>query len=568
MLCMNALLALAAIMVATDPAWARVDDKPMPAAVPAYRQADTLAVITIRGPIDKMTLKSLERRMAEAVADGAEAVVLDIDTEGGQLVATLDICNLLKDRGDTPINTVAWIHPKAYSAGTIIALACREIVVGPNAAFGDAAPISPFTALPTTERAKVESPILQEVVDSARRHHYDEKLVQSFVAVGVELWLIENVNDGERIFVDRTEYKTVFGTEPPDEMTPVAPSAAAQQEAVIPWINPLMEPPRETGPELTEEDLARELEYAQQLPPSRPALTEADRGQWRLVAQVVTGDRLLTVGPTEAIYYGLATETIADETELAAYFGAATVKHYHASWSEALVRVLVSWPVRIVLIIIFIVALFIELAAPGLGVFGATAGVAFLILFGAPFLIGMAQWWDLLLIVLGLLLVAAELFVIPGLGIAGICGAICLFAGLVGTFVSGDISSPQGQSELWTGLVTTMTAVFGAGVGVWLVSRHFHSLPLLDQLVLKAEVRDRGVSRTPEAGLLESMGAAQRALAVGDVGTAHSDLRPAGRAEINGRMVDVKSVGSYIEKGSPIVVVSVGRFAIEVEDAQ
>ena len=61
---------------------------------------------------------------------------------------------------DAPANTVAWINPKAYSAGTIIALACREIVVSPNSAFGDAAPISPFGPIPITERAKIESPLL------------------------------------------------------------------------------------------------------------------------------------------------------------------------------------------------------------------------------------------------------------------------------------------------------------------------------------------------------------------------------------------------------------------------
>ncbi len=54
----------------------------------------------------------------------------------------------------------------------------------------------------------------------------------------------------------------------------------------------------------------------------------------------------------------------------------------------------------------------------------------------------------------------------------------------------------------------------------------------------------------------------------GDVGVAATDLRPAGRASFEGRPVDVKSVSTYIERGSPVRVVSVDRFVIEVEETQ
>ena len=100
---------------------------PVPAAaIPAFRQANTVAVLTIDGPIDGITLHSLEHRVKTAKDRGAEAIVLDINTPGGELPATLDITHLI--RNDMPANTVAWINPAAYSAGTIIALACREIV--------------------------------------------------------------------------------------------------------------------------------------------------------------------------------------------------------------------------------------------------------------------------------------------------------------------------------------------------------------------------------------------------------------------------------------------------------
>jgi membrane-bound serine protease (ClpP class) len=178
---------------------------PPPTAVPAYRQANRVAILTIEGIIDSVTLMSLERRMKKAVADGADAVVLDINTPGGEMFSTLEICALLRNRADTPANVVAWIHPTAYSAGTIIALACREIVVAPGSTLGDAAPIDMFgRQMNPTERAKFLSPLLTEIVDSARRNHYDEKLVQAFIMLDQELWMIENFTTGERIFVDPT----------------------------------------------------------------------------------------------------------------------------------------------------------------------------------------------------------------------------------------------------------------------------------------------------------------------------------------------------------------------------
>jgi membrane-bound serine protease (ClpP class) len=539
----------------------------LPAAAPAYRQANQVAVLPIEGEIDAITLSSLERRVRKALDEGADAIVFDINTPGGDMLATLDITHLI--RTECPANTVAWIHPQAFSAGTIIALQCREIVVSPGSTFGDAAPIQaagPFLLeIPAAERAKLEAPLISEVIDAARRNHYDENLVRAFVSVGVELWLLENTTTGERIFVDRAEYKSVFGDDPPTTITSASPMMS-QGQRVRPRLPAFLEPERDERP-VDMAEIERQIQDSQSLPP-RAMLTEADRGQWKLIAQVDSADQLLTVKSDEAIYFGLAQTVIANESELKAYFGAQDMRRYEPMWSESLVRFLVSLPVRLVLIIVFLVALFLELAAPGLGVFGATAAVALLILVGAPALAGLAQWWDILLIGVGLAMVAVELFVIPGTGLFGVLGIVALLTGMVGTFVSGDLDTAKGQSELWTGLVTTLTSAFAAGIGIWLLSRHIQSLPLFNRLILHTELRagdGRGSGAT--TGLLEAMGDGPRALSVGDTGVAETDLRPGGRANINGRLLDVMSIDSYIHKGTPIRVVSVGRFEIEVEDA-
>ena len=190
--------------------------------VPSYRQATDVAVITIEGVVDTVTAKSFKRRLAEA--KNADAVVIDLNTPGGDLMSTLEICYEIKN--NAPNNTVAWIHPHAFSAGTIIALACREIIVAPGSTFGDAAPINATgVAIPATERAKIESPVLAEVIDSARRNHYDEHLVESFVSVGIELWLLQNSNTNETVCVNANEYEAIFGTPPPQHFSPISASA-------------------------------------------------------------------------------------------------------------------------------------------------------------------------------------------------------------------------------------------------------------------------------------------------------------------------------------------------------
>jgi membrane-bound serine protease (ClpP class) len=330
-----------------------------------------------------------------------------------------------------------------------------------------------------------------------------------------------------------------------------------------------MEQPVES---FTAEDQAKAIADAQTLPSYRMLPPPEDADEWRAVAQIDSNDRLLVVSAAEALHFGLAQRTIATDDELKAFFGATTLTRFHQNWSESLVRVLTNFWVRIVLIVVFLVCLFVEMAAPGFGIFGVTSLIALLLLIGAPLLVGMAQWWDVLLIVVGIGLVGVELFILPGFGVAGIGGAVCLLVGMVGTFVSGDVSTPQGQNEIVGGLLATLTGVFGGAIGIWIASRYVRTFPLFQRLVLSSELRATTVStrRTRSQGLIEAMGPQRTGatLQKGAEGVAHTDLRPAGRAMFDGRVVDVQSDGTYIAKGARIRVVSVGRYVIDVEEVE
>ncbi|MEE2908089.1 MAG: NfeD family protein, partial [Planctomycetota bacterium] len=503
--------------------------------------------LPITGPIDQVTANSVKRRLKEAVENGAEAIVFEINTPGGELLATLEICRLIKY--DAPANTIAWIHPFAFSAGTIIALACREIVVSPDSTFGDSAPVSPLGPIPETERAKLESPILSEVIDSARRRHYDEQLVQAFVSVGVELWLLRNKETGELIFVDFKEYQLIFGEAPPDDFIAVSTPTSGETSIVSPFFEALAsagQPPESDS-----------IAYEQLLPSSRPKLDRSAQDNWTLVGQVVSDDRLLTLKPGDAINYGLVAGVVPDQAALRSFLGASSIRVYHQSWSESLVQFLVSWPVRIVLIIIFLVCLFVEMAMPGTGLFAGGSVIALALLIGAPALAGLAEWWDLLAVLVGIALVAVELLLIPGTLVAGITGAILLMVGIVGTFISGDMTGQEMQDGIVQGILVVLTGSFAAILIIWLISRNIDRGRIGRGIILETQLGKGRFDVVPTTTPTD-------AVPVGSLGHVETPLRPAGRVRFDDRLLDAVSLGRWIEAGAEVRVVRTG-LVLEVE---
>ncbi|MEX0876025.1 MAG: hypothetical protein WD114_01080, partial [Phycisphaerales bacterium] len=185
--------------------------------IPAARQADRVAVITVHGPIDAITAMSVTRRIEAAEKAGMDAMVLEVDSPGGELGAVLEISNAIKS--SSIVNSVGWVNPDAYSGGAIIALACREIVTSDPASFGDAFIVTfgggGLRALSPDERTKLLPPLMADVTDSARRSGYDEYLVQAIVADGIELWLAEDIETGQRLAINAQEYRMLFGEDPP-----------------------------------------------------------------------------------------------------------------------------------------------------------------------------------------------------------------------------------------------------------------------------------------------------------------------------------------------------------------
>jgi len=579
--------------------------------VPAARQANDIVVITIEGPIDSMTARSTLRRIKTAEDSNAKAIVIELNTPGGEVGAVLEICDAIKKSRIT--NSVAWINSKAYSGGAIIALACREIIVTDTAAMGDAKPvtISPMTisglkGLTQDEREKLLPPLIAEVTNSVRRHNrqtgayaWDELLAQAIVATDAQLWLVEDTQTGTRFCVDTNEFLALFPDRPitqpllatagvgsvlpPPEPAAASATPSASTPGAVPADGPAASPfvPASESMRSLSGEIDRALADTGATPSLRPRITLPNNGRYKLLGLVSNGKGAIVMGAEEMRFLGLAANvTIAAPTtatpgassgatlhpirtddELKAFFGASRLVRLDETWSESMVRFMTAPWVRGILIVIFLLALFIEMTHPGVTLPAIISLLALALLIAPPMLVGLASWWEVGAILGGILLLGLELFVIPGFGVAGVLGLLLLFVGLVFSFTHSttDVfkSGSQANAELLTGLATVLLSMFTAGLGMYFLARNFGSLPIFKHLVLQ-NPEDSGTT------MLTAMDPVDAPVKAGDTGVSLTPLRPSGRAEFNGQIVDVVAELGFIDPNTPVRVVEVSGMRIAV----
>jgi membrane-bound serine protease (ClpP class) len=215
-------------------------------------------------------------------------------------------------------------------------------------------------------------------------------------------------------------------------------------------------------------------------------------------------------------------------------------------------------------LMIFLIALFIELTHPGLILPGTVAALALFTLIAPAILNDMASWWMVAAILAGLVCLGLEAFVIPGFGVFGVVGILLLFGGLVGTFVGGPgglfPDSPEGKSNLLYGAATVLISASTSAVAMYFIAKHFGSLPFVNRLVLKEE------HGSFDEGLLAAMEPASTGpVRPGAIGIALTPLRPAGRVQIGDKIVDVVSDLGFVPPGGSVRVLTVDHFRVTVE---
>ena len=267
--------------------------------------------------------------------------------------------------------------------------------------------------------------------------------------------------------------------------------------------------------------------------------------------------KLLTLTTNEALEHKLADFRANTVEEVLKHLGleGAEVRLVSENWAEQLVRFLTHPILSSLLMTVGMLGIIVELRTPGFGVPGALGITSLALFFWGHWLVRLAGWEEILLVGLGLLLLAVEIFVTPGFGVTGVFGIGALIAGLTLSLIGAGATA-----EIVIGAITRVAvSLLLALVASVVLLRLLPKLPFGRQLILHTGLgADTGYASAP---------ASDRQW-LGKQGTAVSPLRPAGIADIEGKRVDVVSEGEWIDATTPIEVIRVDGNRIVVRHAR
>lgn len=295
-----------------------------------------------------------------------------------------------------------------------------------------------------------------------------------------------------------------------------------------------------------------------------PKIAEAMVDESVYIAGVIDTGKILTFTPLEAVENGFCEGIVENVEELMKEAGYENYKivEYHPTGLERFIGFLVNPIVSGILIMAILGGIYFEMQTPGIGFPLAIAVLAAITYFAPLYLEGLAANWEIIIFVIGLILIAVEIFVIPGFGIAGISGIILAFSGLVLSLI-GNVHFNFDTVEPRQLLIALSTVVFSAFtsfvLSIWLSRRLFTAQSgMLRNLALQDVQKREDGYVSIDIHMMELKG---------KQGIAHTVLRPSGKISIEGKVYDAVSELGMIEKGEAIKVTRVETTQVYVEKA-
>lgn len=265
--------------------------------------------------------------------------------------------------------------------------------------------------------------------------------------------------------------------------------------------------------------------------------------------------KVLTFTTEEAMKNGFCEGMAENREEVLQQAGLASshIEEQSLSWIDKFINFLVNPVVSGILIMCIVGGLYFELQSPGLGLPIIIAIIGAILFFAPHYLEGLAHHWEILLFLAGVGLLMLEIFVIPGFGVAGISGIILIFAAFILTMVFNvgfkfnfdpnlDAAAQVGASTLTVILSTTA----GFFLSLWLGKKLITADTRFGSLALKTELE------TGKGFSAQDMRMQQY---VGKSGVTSTFMRPAGKINIDGEILEATSEHGLIDKGVEIVVV-------------
>ncbi len=452
-------------------------------------------LIEVEGPIFSRFHWYLNQRLDRAKQQQVDLIILRLTSPGGDLEQSLQLARRLS--AIDWATTVVYIPEEAISGGAILSLGCDRIYMQSGALLGDAGPI----------RMNLGGAF----------EHAEEKIVSYLVGAMREIAASKG--------------------------RPAALAEAMADRTTVVY-------------------QATELATGKQLYLSEKEFNEGDlAGKFKLGPRVPEAgqNRFLTVGADRALQLGLCEGIFASQDDLLRQLSIETLTTTRMQWIDKLVFTLNRPWVTGLLLILGLIGLYLELAAPGISVAGLSSLFCFGIFFWSHALGGTSGWLEVLLFVLGIVSLACELFVLPGFGVFGITGLVLVVLSLV--MASQDFLVPQNTAD-WGELRGNLLMVLGAVLGVMalLVGQILllDSIPGLNRFRLHAPTDSMPTpSDVPIGSLLTNSPSGVPLPQVGTHALAESDLRPSGKVKCGDQLLDVITEGDYIEAGHTVEILRI-----------
>jgi len=459
-----------------------------------------VAFIEMHDVIDEVFESFAQRQIDRAVHSGATMIIFEIDSPGGLLSVCADLSQTIAHLSEKNIKTVAYIPREAISGGAILAVACDEIYMAPNAKIGDAIPINLMGPMIVRAEEKVLSIELELLRSLAEQKNRPTAIIEGFADKDLEVFQATQKNTGRKWYLSAAEM-------------------AQKQDEWIPG----------------------------------PMVPESRAG----IAITVNGER--------AHQLLIAERPVRDLTELRQRLGIPSDLKFRTigrTWVDTLVFNLNHQAVAGFLFFVAIVCIYIELATMT-GFFGILSALAFAIFFWSKVMGGTAGNLELALFAVGIGCLAMELFVVPGFGVFGVSGILLVLGALImasQTFTG--LSLEYDMARAGKTFVTFAASMVVVIIASAMISRNLHRIPFLKDMVLMAPGHEFA---SGEPRLKPELSPEQMAL-LGATGETVTILRPAGKARIDGKLLDVVSDGPFVEEGRTVSVVQVQKNRIVVRE--
>ncbi len=468
-------------------------------------------------PIDQSTYLYVKFALEHYKKLGVSFILLDLDTPGGEVFASMKIADLLHQIDvQHHIPVVAFIDNWAISAGAMLAYASRFIGITNTASMGAAEPITAGAdGKMETASEKINSALRAEFINLAQYYKRNPLIAEAMV-------------DKDMILVCRAG--KIIRLEKEDEII----SQGANPDQIVSRKGKLLT--------LNAEEL---IDYG-------------------VADFMVEPHALVLVTPQEsAAGEWPASKNLLFQQPFFAQIPQAKIVSF-SDWKIGFFSLLSHPLVSSLLFLGLIIGVYMEMSHPGFGFPGVLALICLCFILLSSFAAEAASWLEIIILIAGLILLGVEIFVLPGFGIAGVLGILLTLFALFTLMV--PTAGPLEFNWDWDQLNFATLAFIerlGYFIGTLLLSLIIIALLaryLTPTFLRKSRIILEGDQEGSVAGL-----ETKAMPVVGTEGITHSSMRPGGKILINNQVLDAVTDGIVIDKGEVIVVKKIDGSRIIVD---